>query len=703
MTNRIDIKNAFLALLLSFLFAVMLIFYNKAVFAQGTESYIFLIIASITSLVSLKVLLVIAVLSLLIYVCLTQGENVSNFIYKHRFSLCAITFLVLVGFGISGSSIGMWSLSTGEEDAGLLVGTLREIRSDEWVVSTPLALSQYVDSTGPFQYFSNVTRGTTTDVFLQSGQPVRDIVEIFRPFHWGFIFLPPAQGLSFCWCGRLIALFIVSFEMGRFITDDRRHLALIYACLLTFSPTVQWWFSTGVIAEILIYSQLATLVFKEFLLANGKCLRRVVSISIISICVGAYALTLYPKWQIPVAYVILMLEIYVFITYKKFSKFGFKEIIACACCVAIFIAIFSRSLILSKDTITTMMNTAYPGITSFHGGGYGPYLFNYLASIFFPFKQTGFLTNVCEYSTFIDFFPLCLIIPLYVTIKNKERDFLLISLIVVVLVFDAYAVIGLPPIIEKITLLDKCNPVRVIAVVGFPCIILLIRSLSMIKLDKKSLTVICSILFGIFAGAMSKTLISEYVTTKMALFIAAMFGFLFYLALNHDSRKNICTVVLVSFMVITGGLVNPVQIGLDCVYENPVYKMVEQIHNDDKTALWASEVEFFGNFLITAGAPTVNSTNIYPVKERWSQLDTNLEHEETYNRYAHIELSLKKDGDTSWDLISDDVFSITMTPEDAKTIGIKYIFTTNNLGTTLGEDKVSLVSQTEKYRVYELL
>ena len=225
----------------------------------------------------------------------------------------------------------------------------------------------------------------------------------------------------------------------------------------------------------------------------------------------------------------------------------------------------------------------------------------------------------------------------------------------------------------------------------------------MIRLDKGALKIIGSILFGIFAGVMSKTFISEYVSTKMALFVAVMFCLLFYLASHHNSWKNTCTIVLVVFMVVTGGLVNPVQKGLDCVYENPVYKMVKQTHNNDEKALWASEVSFFGNFLITAGAPTINSTNIYPTKERWSQLDVSLEHEEIYNRYAHIEFSLKKSGETSWGLVSADVFSVTMTPEDAKKIGIKYIFTTNELSSSLGENVVSLVNETGDYKIYELL
>lgn len=36
-----------------------------------------------------------------------------------------------------------------------------------------------------------------TDAFIVYGQPVRSWEVIFRPFHWGYLFLSPAKGLSF--------------------------------------------------------------------------------------------------------------------------------------------------------------------------------------------------------------------------------------------------------------------------------------------------------------------------------------------------------------------------------------------------------------------------------------------------------------------------------------------------------------------------
>lgn len=703
--NKNHFKNFCYSIFLALLAVVGIIFYNKAVIAQGAESYKLLAVASIQALVSIKVLIVVALLASVIYISLTRGEKVSSFVFKHRFLLCAIVLAILVGFGISGSSIGMWSAYTGEDQSGLLAGIPRAIRSDEWLVSTPMALSQYEDTTGPFQYFSNVVRGTSTDVFLEYGLPVLDIVEVFRPFHWGYLFLPPAQGLSFYWCGRLIALFIISFEFGRLITEDKRYLALIYACLITFAPLVQWWFATNGIVEILLYAQLATLAFKEFLLANDNLLKRLGCFVVICLCIGGYALTLYPPWQIPVAYVILALEVYIFLTYKGKTVFHAKDVLGCVCCFVVFAVIFARVLILSKDTIITIMNTAYPGNRDFYGGGCAYGLFKYVGSIFFPMKSEGFSSNVCENSFFIDFFPASLILPLYVLLIQKKHDTLMICVLVVAVFLEVYAIVGPPHFIEKITLLNKCHPHKVLQVAGFANVILLIRSISMMSSCKRNVALVFAILFAITTALFGKLVLSEYITIKFAFVIFLVFGAVLFLLLDHSSHRVLCSVFVAVVMLFVGGLVNPVQKGLDCVYEQPSYKLVKEIQEADPSAIWAEEStsSIYSNLLITAGARTVNSVNVYPNIERWKLIDSNSDNEDIYNRYAHIALSLKESGNPEFSLLYSDVFSVTLTPVDAKRVGVKYVFTVNNLSERFSNDEVRLVDESGNFKVYELV
>ena len=162
--------------------------------------------------------------------------------------------------------------------------------------------------------------------------------------------------------------------------------------------------------------------------------------------------------------------------------------------------------------------------------------------------------------------------------------------------------------------------------------------------------------------------------------------------------------MLVTLMFIAGGLVNPVQKELDCIYENKAYQLVKEVHDSDPFAVWVTQgTQVAGDFLIMTGAPTVNSTNVYPNLERWHTIDPDRSNESIYNRFAHIYVDLKTTGSAEFSLTFFDAFSVSLTPEDAKQIGIKYVFTTTDLTEKLGFDAARLVSSSGIFKVYELL
>lgn len=128
------------------------------------------------------------------------NKKVLDFIYKYRFLIAVILIVIGVLFKVHGSSIGLWNsiFPTGVEDKSLLFGKLRTTRSDEWAVTTPLIFSQNFNN---FKYFSEILRGgTSTDAFSLYGLPVINILEVFRPFHLGYIILGLERGLSFLDC-----------------------------------------------------------------------------------------------------------------------------------------------------------------------------------------------------------------------------------------------------------------------------------------------------------------------------------------------------------------------------------------------------------------------------------------------------------------------------------------------------------------------
>ena len=161
---------------------------------------------------------------LTVYITNRKGFKLLDFIYRKRYWIAAIVLIICTVFQISGSSIGCWEKVLGyNTDRGILAGTSRSIRSDEWAVFTPMALGQTVNG---FKYMNNNLRGGyPTDMFIIYGQPVKDISMIFRVTQIGYLLFGAGAGLAFYWCFRFIALFMASFEFLMLITKKNKRLS----------------------------------------------------------------------------------------------------------------------------------------------------------------------------------------------------------------------------------------------------------------------------------------------------------------------------------------------------------------------------------------------------------------------------------------------------------------------------------------------
>ena len=221
-------------------------------------------------------------------------------IYRFRYVFALVVLALCVIFELNGSSIAEWGAYLGYPigDRGILIGTSRGIRGDEYATLTPLMLSQYHGESAAFSYFSEIVRGTSTDVFMEYGAPVRDLAVLFRPFQWGFLFLSAAKGFSFWWCSRAIALLVGSFELGMLITGRNRKLSVIYTALVFFSPVVAWWFAVNGLVEMLALGQIFIVLLDRLLSTSDAVIKKVVLAVTMAICGGGYIFTMYPSWEI---------------------------------------------------------------------------------------------------------------------------------------------------------------------------------------------------------------------------------------------------------------------------------------------------------------------------------------------------------------------------------------------------------------------
>ncbi len=613
------------------------------------------------------------------------GRTIGSWAFRYRFALGGGLFVLCVVFGVSGSSIGLTSQFTGAQDNGILFGISRPIRSDEWVVLTPFTLSQY--QTG-FSYTSDLLRAAVTDITTVYALPVMDISMVFHPFMLGYLFLVPAQGLAFFWCGRIIALFLVSFEMMRIITGDKRGLSAVGALLITLSPLVQWWFAVNGLVEMLVGGQLAIVLFHHYVDEPRLWMRSLLVVCMM-LCLGMFLFALYPAWEVPLAYLFLLLLAWqIWENRGKLKALPRKDIGIWLLGVVILSVLVIRMVYLSWDAIQITQSTVYPGQRSSTGGGCASLLLDYAASVALPIFNSFPYLNSSESAMVIDLFPLPYILAAIVLLREKTRDFLSISLFILGVVLLLFGTVGFPEFLAKATLLSHSTASRAMAIAGFVGLILLVRSLVLMKRPVgRTLAVVIAVSVCLLALYLYSIYSPGYLGSRaVCAIVLGTIAIPTYLALRYPVRKAavLFCVSMTIIAVYAGAFVNPIRSGLSVVYDSPLYAGVSEVVSEDPTASWAviGDTMAENNLLAIAGAPTVNTVNTYPNLAIWNKLDPTGTYADIYNRYAHIKIDVVSDdyGDPIFELVQTDSFKVHVTLTQLHdSLGVTYLYTQEDL------------------------
>ena len=629
-------------------------------------------------------------------------NKIGEFIYKYRYPLALALLVVLVLFEINGSSIGAWDQPIINSTHQSLLGSARSTQSDEWRVFTPFTLSQYLND---FSYFSSIPRASPTDMFAIYGAPIWTILMIFRPFQIGYLFLSPAKGLSFYWISRLIALLLVSFEMGMLITNRNKTLSLAYAIMITFSPVVQWWISVNALVEMLIFGQLAVLLLYHYMKTKDYKKRLIIALGF-AISLGGYIFTIYPAWQIPLGYVFLFLAIWVFLDNYKDFEFNKLDIGFALLSLAIVGAGGLYFLHTSSDTIEIVRNTLYPGGRHFIGGldssqfkgetGFLQSLCNYINSIFYPlnldsaFSSTSGISRLDSF--FYDFFPVPLILYLFITFVEKNRDKLLNCLIIVYILLSVLSIFVFPEYVYKITFISNTIQRRLILALSLLNVLILFRSLSLLRINSNNrhvnniknnsqILALISIAIAVAVFFLSTSngfgIIGKSLFIPVSIVSISILGISLFIIFKSSDNKyaNLFLVMCILISAMGGGLVNPIESGIGYYDLEPV-QFVEGLVQENPNANWivVGEREMQDMF-IAAGAHTITSVNTYPDFEKWEKIDPDHKFEDVYNRYAHMNVNLSANESSKFERVPgrEDIISVTFNVNDLEKLNVTYI------------------------------
>jgi len=167
----------------------------------------------------------------------------------------AICLVILwTALALTPSSYALVLKGIDARETGLIAGSPRAIRSDEWAVWTPYFQAAVRDN---FERF-NRTSFYNEDLRNVNALPLRDWGLIFKPQFWAFFWLPPANALG-CFYGILMAAFLTGyFFLFRELGLDSTYAAA--GSLLLFASGIsQFWWTT--FAPCLAFAPWVALVF----------------------------------------------------------------------------------------------------------------------------------------------------------------------------------------------------------------------------------------------------------------------------------------------------------------------------------------------------------------------------------------------------------------------------------------------------------
>ena len=607
-------------------------------------------------------------------------------IYKYRFVLSFLLLILLVSLKISGSSMGCWKLFLGDGESGIRLGEPRVWRSDEWGTLTPLCFRQQYNTLGAYNRYSQTLGSILTDNMLVYGQPSWDILTLFRPFYWGYLFFGSERGLSWFWCSRLIVLFLSWFELGMLITDGQKKLSVMLSICVSFAPFLQWWFAINGLVEMLIYG--ACFVLGSNYLVSHTFNPRKIAVAVgMAVCAVGYVLTFYPTWMVPVAWGFVPLFLWVIIWKFDMKVLRRVDVVPWLLIFVITAAGLTVLAVTSWDVITAELNSVYPGNAPLSSGGTGLWwMMKYPISLVSRFSMNELIV---ENSSIICFAPAGFILALWVIIKEKKKDPLLILLLGINLFLAWYYCVGIPKWLAKMLLLSFVNSNRGPQVLGFLRLTLFVRAVALKeKAPKRWLAALAAVISSAvpmrlalgFTKYEPGGLRYEYFDTAEKIVVVwAILAVVFYLL--YRARKSnytmavlgVCTVVLASSIWI-----NPVAKGVPEITKSETMQQIRDLVKEDPQAIWLVVDMAYPatNIPAMAGADCLNTTQTYPQKTRWEMLDPEGEYEDIYNRYCHIRASLGSK--TMLELVSTDYVEVTLSPEDLKKLNIRYIVSTND-------------------------
>lgn len=618
--------------------------------------------------------------------------------------LVILLVLLLSIFKINGSSVDMFrevifteESNTDEIDTDSLFGSSRAIRSDQYMVTIPMIVSQDINNEATI----NTDMGEGTNLITQN-IPSRNIFALFRPTFFTFYFTDDTGfSYSFHWWAEMGLLLISTYLLLLQLTKKNLWISIGGSLLFVMTPFTQWWNQTNMITWI----SFGVLFFLKILKEKDWRINILCGLGL-SYSIVTFALLLYPAFQVSVTYIALGIAIgYVISEWKEIKgnlKLSIPILVTFVILGGSFVLLFIKEY---KDVISIISNTVYPG-TRFITAGEGDrnLLFNGFYNILLQRdSNTAPFGNQSESSNFFLLFPPLLVWIIYKNInlfrKKKKLDWIAICISLVLIFFTTHYFLPLPSIVSKISLMFLIPHQRLLIGFGFGSYILMLYILSKKDIYKPNKSIVDTILLYLLSLSFGMLICSvgiKLYTTSPDFFkspkivspeikiigASSLVTLLVFLLLKN--YKKLFLIILLSFAFLSTVYINPIRRGLDVLTNTEIAKYIRETSEKDDSKWVAFGDNRIAQYALANNANILNGVHIYPQFNIWKILDPQSQYIDIYNRYAHIGFEENIGNNSSIQLLLPDALVVNINPCDPKLkeLGTKYILTTKPLHNT---------------------
>lgn len=566
-------------------------------------------------------------------------------------------FIVLTAFGISGSSMGVYDQIFLGKEPGVLLGTPRPIRSDEWLVQSQETLIQKAADYPAV----NKNIGLGQDMTMIIDVPSHSLFSAFKPQGLFFFVMPYANAFAAKWWFMSLVMVLGFYFLMDSLFPRKRLIISLASLVLLFNPFVQWWYlpSTLLTMGYALWACLMLIKIFEQRSSNKYLIIYGAGLAYSTLC---FILLLYPPFQLSVAYVVVSFLVGYFYYRYAVQRTQFKRDLrpwsAVAVAAITVFVVFGAFFVTHKQIINTIVHTAYPGVRNRLSGQNGDnvngsganMLYTFSAPMLFNLqdetKDGLFYTNQSEASRIVAVN--LLLLPIFVLgVLKKPRkdrllaDYLLLSTSILAVVFTIRMFTPFFNLPFKMLLFSQIQNERLAIGLVLLCAIQLVLFglVTVRRISIKSAGIMAIVVFSLLFDA-SMIMIHQYpkfisgATAFTASLIVGLAAFFLLKKKYFILGLSIFTV----FSLASSAFVNPLYHRSEPVSLQTTSSHIKGRYTDNKNWIIFDSV-IIENIPALAGEHSLSGVQIYPQLALWKSLGAPATETPAYNRYAHAVFS----------------------------------------------------------------